>query len=84
MPSWMLQLDLPNRYTPWLVFQNARLDTGSSLVLLWTLVQLVPDEAFCAQSLYNHLISGPISPPVGGYFSAFARATCSLSVSGST
>ena len=80
-PSPMLGLDSPSGHTPWFVFQNVRRNIGSSRVLLWVRTRVVFREALYAPSLDRHLISSPIAPPFSGCFSAFAHATCSLSVS---
>ncbi len=61
-------------------FQNVRRNTGFPIFLLETRVSVVVIGTFRAPSLYRQLISRPIAPPFVGCFSAFAHATCSLSV----
>src|SRR6056297_950836 len=77
----MIGLDSSNRSTLWLVFQNARRNIGSPRFLLEVRTSVVFRGALYAPSLSGRLSSGPIAPPCSGCFSAFAHATCSLSVS---
>ena len=53
VPAWMLQLGLPYKCTPWVVFQNARRDIGFPEVLLVGRPTLVFSGTLYAPSFYH-------------------------------
>ena len=81
LPAPIIGLGLPWRYTLWVVFQNVRRNIGFSLVLLDACASVILSETLYATSFDRQLISGPIARSFVECFSAFAHATCSLSVS---
>ena len=81
LPAPIIGLGLPWRDTLWVVFQNVRRNIGFSLVLLEACASVILSETLYATSFDRQLISGPIARSFVECFSAFAHATCSLSVS---
>ena len=67
-PSPVHGLGSPSGHTLWLVFQNARRNTGSPRFLLRPRGRVVSRGAFRAPSLDHQLISGPFHPPSEGAF----------------
>ena len=72
---------LPLIYTPWLLLQEEGYNTASTFRSTLSRFHFVCNDAHAISSC-NHLVSDLFHTHTCGFFSTFARATYSLSVSG--